>query len=68
MKNIVSANPNEYLCIFRLVKSAINGKRTDISDLTPDWKKVIVVSERINLIALVQKGVDLPYKPQQPPQ
>ena len=68
MKNIVSENPDEYLCIFRLVKSAINGRRADISDLTPDWKKVIVFSERMSFIALVKKGVDLLDKSQQPPQ
>ncbi len=67
MKNIVTENPDEYRCIFRLVRSAVNNTQADISDITPDWQKVIHFSKEMSFTALVKKGVDLLEKSQQPP-
>ncbi|MBQ7522370.1 MAG: nucleotidyltransferase family protein [Clostridia bacterium] len=66
MENVVTENADEYRCIFRLVKSAVNGEQTDISDLSFDWKKVIRFAEEMSFTALLKKGVDLLEESQQP--
>ena len=68
MKNAVTENPDEYRCIFRLVRSAVNHQQADISDMNPDWHKVIRFSQEMSFTALVKKGVDLLAENQQPPE
>lgn len=58
---------NEYDCIIRLVNSAINNTKADISMLNVDWKIVFKLSVELSFSALVKCGIDNLPKEQQSP-
>lgn len=59
MVDKVLKNFDDYCCVFRLVKLAINNIKGSVDDLTVDWKNVFSLVNQMSLTVLAKIGTDL---------
>ena len=50
---------DDYSCVFRLVKLAINNISGNVDDLAVDWKNIFFLANYMSFIVLVKIGIDL---------
>lgn len=50
---------DDYCCVFRLVKFAINSIKGNVDDLVLDWKNVFILANQMSFTVLAKIGIDL---------
>lgn len=55
----VRKNFDDYCCVFRLIRLAINNIEGSVDDLDVNWKNVFNIASQMSFIVLVKIGIDL---------
>ncbi len=59
MVDNVQKNFDDYCCVFRLIKLAVNNIEGSVDDLNVDWKNVFNLANHMSFIVLVKVGTEL---------